>query len=190
MVLESLLNTKKEGAYARLFFIGAVYSAVAAFLASWVFRNYVSLVMIAFTAVFVIGISFLFGFIIFKLSRKNIKGEFKNDRSILTVYITLPLLMLCLIIIAFQRPKISPVDTIQNGNIMNSTESTIFISTLPPMAEVYMDDSYIGKTNIEKLKVSSGIHQMTFIWDSVRLDTVMTFMEGENASMLIRLINQ
>jgi len=52
MVLELLINPKKvTGKAWEMFFIGAVYSFVAAFLALWIFKNYVSIVMITLTII-------------------------------------------------------------------------------------------------------------------------------------------
>ncbi|MBD3248898.1 hypothetical protein GF336_02520 [Candidatus Woesearchaeota archaeon] len=52
MVLDLLINPKKiTGNPWEMLFIGAIYSFVAAFLALWIFKNYVSLVMITLTVV-------------------------------------------------------------------------------------------------------------------------------------------
>jgi hypothetical protein len=64
---------------------------------------------------------------------------------------------------------------------------TIFISSLPPMADVYMDGKKIGKTNIDKLKIKSGTHTMKFVKGSKEVTKQMTFTAGENPSQLVRL---
>ena len=52
MVLELLVNPKKvTGKPWEMFFIGFVYSFIAAFLALWIFKNYVSIVMITITII-------------------------------------------------------------------------------------------------------------------------------------------
>ncbi|MBR9692099.1 stage II sporulation protein M [Candidatus Woesearchaeota archaeon] len=52
MVLELLVNPKKvTGKPWEMFFLGAIYSFVAAFLALWIFKNYVSIVMITLTII-------------------------------------------------------------------------------------------------------------------------------------------
>ena len=52
MVLELLVDPKKvTGKPWEMFFIGAVYSFVAAFLALWILKNYVSIVMITLTII-------------------------------------------------------------------------------------------------------------------------------------------
>jgi stage II sporulation protein M len=52
MVLESLLNPKKaERAPWELFFLGLVYASFAFLLSYWVFKEYISIVMVAMTAI-------------------------------------------------------------------------------------------------------------------------------------------
>ena len=64
---------------------------------------------------------------------------------------------------------------------------TIFISSLPPMADVYMDGVKIGKTNIAELKVVAGAHEMKFVKGAKTLTKKMSFTPGLNKSQLIRL---
>jgi hypothetical protein len=64
---------------------------------------------------------------------------------------------------------------------------TIFISSLPPMADVYMDGRKIGKTNIAELKITAGKHTMKFVKGDKELTKTMTFTDGKNPSQLIRL---
>lgn len=35
-------------------------------------------------------------------------------------------------------------------------ESEIFIASIPPVADVYIDDEYIGKTNVASVNVKTG----------------------------------
>lgn len=52
MVLERLINPKKNtGKYWEMFLIGVVYSLVGFILGYWVFKAYVSLIMVSFTAI-------------------------------------------------------------------------------------------------------------------------------------------
>jgi hypothetical protein len=67
------------------------------------------------------------------------------------------------------------------------SSGTIFISSLPPMADVYMDGKLIGKTNIDKLTITGGTHTMRFVKGDKELTKEMTFQSGENPSQLIRL---
>ncbi|MBD3321542.1 MAG: PEGA domain-containing protein [Chitinivibrionales bacterium] len=65
--------------------------------------------------------------------------------------------------------------------------ATIFISSLPPIADVYMDGKYLGKTNRDKLKVLSGTHTMKFTKGGKEIIKKMTFQPGSNPSRLIRI---
>jgi hypothetical protein len=63
--------------------------------------------------------------------------------------------------------------------------ATIFISSMPPVADVYMDGKLIGKTNISKLNVTTGSHSMKFVKGSVEVTEDLTFKPGDNPSHLV-----
>jgi pyruvate/2-oxoglutarate dehydrogenase complex dihydrolipoamide acyltransferase (E2) component len=65
--------------------------------------------------------------------------------------------------------------------------ATIFISSMPPVADVYMDGKLIGKTNISKLNVSAGTHSMRFVKGTVEVTEDMTFKAGDNPSHFLIL---
>jgi anti-anti-sigma factor len=65
--------------------------------------------------------------------------------------------------------------------------ATIFISSMPPVADVYMDGKLIGKTNISKLNVSPGTHSMKFVKGTVEVTEDMTFKPGDNPSHFLIL---
>lgn len=65
--------------------------------------------------------------------------------------------------------------------------ASIFISSIPPIAEVYMDGVYVGKTNMTKLRVKPGQHAMKFVQGSKVVLMKMYFIEGENRSQLVDL---
>jgi len=64
--------------------------------------------------------------------------------------------------------------------------ATIFISSLPPVADVFRDGKMIGKTNRKKLDLTPGQHTLTFIKGSKETTKVIMLSEGENPSLLIR----
>jgi len=82
---------------------------------------------------------------------------------------------------AFEPTPTAPVSSGDTG------PATIFISSLPPMADVYMDGKLIGKTNIAELKIAAGTHTMKFVKADKMLEKQMTFTAGKNPSQLIRL---
>lgn len=66
-----------------------------------------------------------------------------------------------------------------------SEPATIFISSLPPVADVYMDGKLIGKTNITKLNVISGSHSMRFVKGTAEVTQDMNFKPGDNPSRFV-----
>jgi len=68
--------------------------------------------------------------------------------------------------------------------------ATIFISSMPPVADVYMDGKLIGKTNISKLNVTAGSHAMRYVKGAVEVTEDMTFKPGDNPSHLVILKKQ
>jgi anti-anti-sigma factor len=65
--------------------------------------------------------------------------------------------------------------------------ATIFISSMPPVADVFMDGKLIGKTNISKLNVTAGPHTMKFVKGAIEVVEDMTFKPGDNPSHLVIL---
>lgn len=65
--------------------------------------------------------------------------------------------------------------------------ATIFISSMPPVADVYMDGKLIGKTNISKLNVAAGTHSMRFVKGTIEVTEDMTFKAGDNPSHFLIL---
>jgi hypothetical protein len=60
--------------------------------------------------------------------------------------------------------------------------ATVFISSIPPGAEVYMDGEYVGKTNEDELDVTSGTHTMKFTKGRKTHTEQMTFQPGKNSA--------
>jgi hypothetical protein len=65
--------------------------------------------------------------------------------------------------------------------------ATVFIASIPPVADVYMDGKLIGKTNISKLNVTAGAHSMRFVKGTQDVSKDMTFKSGDNPSQLVNL---
>jgi hypothetical protein len=65
--------------------------------------------------------------------------------------------------------------------------ATVFISSMPPVADVYMDGKLIGKTNISKLNVTAGSHSMKYVKGPIEITEDMTFKAGDNPSHLVIL---
>ena len=69
----------------------------------------------------------------------------------------------------------------------SSNEGTIFIATLPVMAEVFMDGKKIGIANMADLKITAGTHVMLFVKGTKKLEKKMSFTPGKHPPQLIRL---
>jgi len=65
--------------------------------------------------------------------------------------------------------------------------ATIFISSIPPMADVYMDGKLIGKTNVAKLNVFSGTHSMRFVKGAKEQTEDKKFVAGDNPSWFVQI---
>jgi anti-anti-sigma regulatory factor/cytoskeletal protein RodZ len=70
--------------------------------------------------------------------------------------------------------------------VAGGEESTIFIGTLPPLADVYMDGKFIGKSSTE-LKVSPGTHTLRFVKGDKEFTKQFTFQTGKNPGTFVKL---
>ncbi len=62
----------------------------------------------------------------------------------------------------------------------------IFISSLPPNADVYLNGRWIGITNTD-LTINAGTHQVTLVKDGKQLVKTLTVAAGKNPSQVWRL---
>jgi anti-anti-sigma factor len=85
-------------------------------------------------------------------------------------------------------PAPAPAASASSGG--GGEAATVFISSMPPVADVYMDGKLIGKTNISKLNVSAGSHSMRYVKGAVEVNEDMTFRPGDNPSHLVILKKQ
>ena len=87
-----------------------------------------------------------------------------------------------------REPAPEPVqDTAVEQEVYNYEEyGTIFIATLPPIAEVYVDSNYIGQTNVTKLRGPLGTHLWKFVREDKSLEKEITLKPGENPPLLLR----
>ncbi len=65
--------------------------------------------------------------------------------------------------------------------------ATVYILSIPPNAKVYMDGTYIGKTNLDQLKVSPGEHRMQFTVEGKVLNQRMIFTPGDNGKKFVTI---
>lgn len=82
-----------------------------------------------------------------------------------------------------QKPKLQKKKPPKSQN----RDGLIFLSSIPPVADVYINKQSIGKTNIKDIKVPVGTYVVTFVKDNKSVKKTMTFVKGRNSSVLVRL---
>ncbi len=65
--------------------------------------------------------------------------------------------------------------------------ASVYILSIPPNAKVYMDGTYLGKTNLDQLKVTAGEHRMQFTVEGKVLNQKMTFTPGDNGKKFVSI---
>ncbi len=65
--------------------------------------------------------------------------------------------------------------------------ASVFIASIPPVADIYLDGKLVGKTNISELKVTAGAHTLRFVKGDKETSRQMTFQPGKNPSQMIRI---
>ena len=78
-------------------------------------------------------------------------------------------------------------ESLQSITEQDGALGTIFLSSLPPKAEVYMDGVRIGTTNTDYCQITAGTHKMRFVKGTKELVKKMTFTAGRNPSQLVHL---
>jgi anti-anti-sigma factor len=64
---------------------------------------------------------------------------------------------------------------------------TIFIATIPPVAEVYLNGKLLGKSNVDELNVTAGTYMVKFVKGGKEVTKEMTFKAGKNPSQMIKI---
>lgn len=66
-------------------------------------------------------------------------------------------------------------------------EAIIFIASIPPVADVYLGDRLIGKTNVSQLTFPSGVHTLRFVKGAKVVIKELTLKPGKNPSVMVRI---
>jgi hypothetical protein len=66
-------------------------------------------------------------------------------------------------------------------------KATIYITTDPPGADVFMDRKYVGKSNEDVVNVLPGQREITLIKDKLYFQKTMVFREGSNRPLDVKL---
>jgi hypothetical protein len=71
--------------------------------------------------------------------------------------------------------------------VVSSGDASIFIASIPPVADVYLNGKLIGKTNVSELKMPSGTHVLKFVKGPKEVTKEITVQTGKNPSQMVRL---
>lgn len=66
-------------------------------------------------------------------------------------------------------------------------DASIFIASIPPVADVYLNGKLIGKTNVSELKLPSGTHTLRFVKGPKEITKDITVQSGKNPSQMVRI---
>lgn len=78
------------------------------------------------------------------------------------------------------RPSPPPAAT-TNG------DASIFIASIPPVADVYLNGKLVGRTNISEITLPSGTITLRFVKGPKEVTQEVTLQPGKNPSRLVRL---
>jgi anti-anti-sigma factor len=66
-------------------------------------------------------------------------------------------------------------------------EALIFIASIPPVADVFLGDKLIGKTNVSELKIPAGTQTLRFVKGGKEITKQLTLQAGKNPSQMVRI---
>ncbi|HEX2959996.1 MAG TPA: PEGA domain-containing protein [Chitinispirillaceae bacterium] len=85
------------------------------------------------------------------------------------------------------EPALPPPPPVSQPVATSSGDASIFIASIPPVADVYLDGRLIGKTNVSELKLPSGTHVLKFVKGPKEVTKEITVQSGKNPSQMVRL---
>jgi hypothetical protein len=66
-------------------------------------------------------------------------------------------------------------------------EALIFIASIPPVADVFLGDKLIGKTNVSELKIPAGMQTLKFVKGGKEITKQLNLTAGKNPSQMVRI---
>jgi anti-anti-sigma factor len=89
---------------------------------------------------------------------------------------------------AYEEPEPAlPPPPVSQPVATSSGDASIFIASIPPVADVYLNGKLIGKTNVSELKLPSGTHVLKFVKGPKEVTQEVTVQSGKNPSKMVRL---
>ncbi|NLG16998.1 MAG: PEGA domain-containing protein [Fibrobacter sp.] len=80
-------------------------------------------------------------------------------------------------------PPPAPAPVVSGGG----GDASIFIASIPPVADVYLDGKLMGKTNVSELKLPVGTYTLRFVKGAKEMSKTVTLTAGKNPSQMVRL---
>jgi len=65
--------------------------------------------------------------------------------------------------------------------------ASIFIASIPPVADVYLDGKLVGKTNVAEISLPAGTYTLRFVKGAKEMTKSVTLKPGKNPSQMVRL---
>lgn len=88
---------------------------------------------------------------------------------------------------AAAEPAPEPAPAAVATDPCDARDATVFITSLPPQATVYVDDILMGKANTPDMAVCSGTHQVRAMAGGASCTKTLTFKPGRNPPVVIKI---
>jgi anti-anti-sigma factor len=88
------------------------------------------------------------------------------------------------------EPEPEPVraaPAVTSSPVVSSGDASIFIASIPPVADVYLNGKLVGRTNVSEIKLPSGTLTLRFVKGPKEVSQEVTLQPGKNPSRLVRL---
>jgi hypothetical protein len=85
------------------------------------------------------------------------------------------------------EPVKAPAPVVQTPVASSSGDASIFIASIPPVADVYLNGKLVGRTNVSEIKLPSGTLTLRFVKGPKEVTQEVTLQPGKNPSRLVRL---
>jgi hypothetical protein len=84
-------------------------------------------------------------------------------------------------------PPKTPVPAAAAAPSGGGGNASIFIASIPPVADVYLDGKLVGKTNVAEISLPAGTHTLRFVKGAKEMTKSVTLKAGKNPSQMVRL---
>lgn len=89
---------------------------------------------------------------------------------------------------ALEPEPVRPSVPVASASVSSSGgDASIFIASIPPVADVYLNGKLVGRTNVSEIKLPSGTLTLRFVKGPKEVSQEVTLQPGKNPSRLVRL---